>query len=131
LPSWPDTSQKDDPGSLTVAGFSAGARSKIEFGWARNIEKRRGEIETLSELARDTAAAFALFWNLCQSWLPSEIIQDINNFIAKEELPPMDPAGPTPAQDGAYRVMIEDTSFDFSDVRLTPPMGVMASNYAR
>ncbi len=85
----------------------------------------------ISALARDTAAAFALFWNLCRSWLPDEIIRDIDDFVAAHGLPSMDPTAITPTQDGAYTIAIGDTNFDFHDVRLAPPMGVMASNYAR
>lgn len=85
----------------------------------------------ISELARDTAAVFALFWNLCRSWLPAEIISDIDKFIAAHSLPAMDPAATTPAQEGSYKVTIGDTDFDFHNVRLAPPMGMMASNYAR
>ncbi|KAF8340075.1 hypothetical protein F5887DRAFT_919603 [Amanita rubescens] len=102
--------RKDDPGLLTITGFSAGARSKLTFG---------------------TAAVFTLFWNLCRSWLPPAIISDIDKFVAAHNMPAMDPAAATPAQEGSYKVMIGDTDFDFHDVRLAPPMGMMASNYAR
>lgn len=85
----------------------------------------------ISALARDTAAAFAVFWNLCRSWLPDEIICDIDKFVAAHGPPSMDPTATAPAQDGAYTITIGDAAFDFHDVRLAPPMGVMASNYAR
>lgn len=85
----------------------------------------------LSELARDTAAVFALFWNLCRSWLPEEIIRDIDNFVATHGLPGMDPGAIAPAPEGAYSITIEDATFAFHDVQLAPPMGMMASNYAR
>ena len=85
----------------------------------------------LSELAQDTAAVFALFWNLCRSWLPEEIISDIDNFVTADGLPGMDPGPITPAPEGAYSITIEDTTFDFHNVQLAPPMGMMASNYAR
>ena len=94
--------QKDDPGLLTIAGFSAGACSKLMFGWARNIERRCREKEMISELARDTAAAFALFWNLCQSWLPPVIVSDINKFVAMHSLPAMDPAAATSVYRSGY-----------------------------
>ena len=46
--------------------------------------------DTLEELDKDTCAAFALFWNLCHSWVPAEIIDDIDTFTIGAGLPPMD-----------------------------------------
>lgn len=63
--------------------------------------------------------------------MPDEIIRDIDDFVAAHGLPSMDPTAATPAQDGAYTIAIGDMTFDFHDVHLAPPMGVMASNYAR
>ena len=85
----------------------------------------------ISVLAWDTAAAFVLFWNLCQSWLPDKIIHDIDNFIAVHGLPSMDPTAISLAQDGAYTIVIGDMNFVFHVACLAPPMGVMASNYAQ
>ncbi|KAF8347507.1 hypothetical protein F5887DRAFT_881786, partial [Amanita rubescens] len=121
----------DDPGSLVLAGFSAGSRSKLAFDWARNIERRKKDQEMVDNLAQQTSAVFALFWNLCRAWLPDEIISDFEDFIHKNGLPAMNRDWKTTTREGSYEVVIGETSFNFHDVELAPPMGLMASNYSR
>jgi len=128
--------QLDDPGTLSLVGFSAGSRSSPSFGWARNIKQstfkdKATRQDTIEELNEDTCAAFALFWNLCRSWVPPEVIQDIDTFTLGLGLPPMAPK----AQDshsGDYHITLSNgMAISFSDVRLAPPMGLTANNYAR
>ena len=128
--------QLDDPGTLSLVGFSAGARSSPSFGWARNIKQSTFQDktkvqDTIEELNEDTCAAFALFWNLCRSWLPDEIINDIDASTLSLGLPPMAPTVQD-SHDGGYHITLPDgLTVSFSDVRLAPPMGLTANNYAR
>jgi hypothetical protein len=85
----------------------------------------------VEDLDQRTAAAFALFWNLSRSWLPEPIIRDFDDFIKKNGVPPMNRQWTTPTQEGSYKVTIEGVTFDFDDAHLAPPMGLVASNYAR
>lgn len=82
-------------------------------------------------LAHQTSAVFALFWNLCRSWLPGGIIGDFDDFIRKNGFPAMNRDWKTTSREGSYEVVIGETSFNFHDVELAPPMGLMASNYSR
>lgn len=44
--------------------------------------------DTIEELNQDTCAAFALFWNMCLSWLPPEITADISGATLGSGAPP-------------------------------------------
>ncbi|KAF8331270.1 hypothetical protein F5887DRAFT_895022 [Amanita rubescens] len=125
----------DDPGNLSIAGFSAGARSKPSFGWARNFLPKtfadKGSMEdTIEDINQNTCAAFALFWNICRSWVPPTIIDDIDKFTIGSGLPPMHP-DIIEGHDSDYQITINQLTFTFSNARLAPPMGLTANNYAR
>jgi hypothetical protein len=127
--------QLDDPGTLALVGFSAGARSHPSFGWARNIvassfEDKEEMPDTIEELNQDTCAAYALFWNMCQSWLPAEITDEIDDFTVNSGLPPMNPEVQE-GHDGDYSFTVDGPTVNFSGVRLAPPSGLIANNYAR
>ena len=52
--------QKEDAGHLSLAGFSAGARSNPQFHWARNLIRKLSPEAALSFRQRQSSA-FALF----------------------------------------------------------------------
>ena len=72
-----------------------------------------------------------MFWNLCQAWLPSFIIQDIANFTSPNQIALMDGHHQKNTTYGTYTVNINDIEIEFHDVLLAPPAGVMSTNYSR
>ncbi|KAF8341801.1 hypothetical protein F5887DRAFT_1076389 [Amanita rubescens] len=119
----------NDPGSLVIIGFSPGARHRPSFGWVRNIIRKIPEGE-LEDFDYECSSAFALFWNLARSWLPGEIIQDFDDFIESEGLPPMNSEFQTDGLDGTYTAVIKGVRYNFTDARLAPPQGYFGGNYA-
>jgi hypothetical protein len=86
--------------------------------------------DTIEELDYDTCAAFTFLWNLCCSWLPPVIIDDINSFVENSGLPPMN-RDIQEVHEGGYNITIDDLTISFAHVSLAPPMGLTAHNYAR
>lgn len=77
------------------------------------------------------SSAFALFWNLCRAWLPDEIIADFDKFMTETGIAAMGGDRRSCTLDGDYEAMVDGQTHKFSDVRLAPPQGAMAVNYAR
>lgn len=91
-----------------------------------------------SDLDKKTSSAFALLWNLCKIILPNEVIEDFDAFMRREDMvhmgAPEDAAGHAIGMGPAlrsYTVHVGDVGFEFHDVEMAPPCGVMAQNYAR
>lgn len=119
-------------------GYSAGARKRPQFHWVRNLLSRKVDQETINDLDKKTSSAFTLLWNLCKIILPSEVIEDFDEFMKREDMvrmgAPEDAAthaiGIGPAV-GSYTVNVGDVGFEFHNVEMAPPCGVVAQNYAR
>ena len=123
--------QLEDPGTLAQIGYSAGSRSKPVFDWVKNLLSRRFGAKQVHDLNYKTSSAFAAFWNMCQAWLPPEILQDIADFMEATNIPSMEATKQFAARTGTYSVVAKDIKFKFSDALLAPPVGVMARNYTR
>ncbi len=86
------------------------------------------------------SASFALFWNLCKSVVPNEIINDFLEYLQELGIGRMDGNGAMSCDaegKGSYKVEIEagpnkkQEVFEFNNVDLAPPTGVSGENYAR
>lgn len=116
-------------------GMSAGSRSASQLDWVKNIRVRAKDEDEHLKNDYNASCAFAMFWNLCRTILPDNIISDIEEF--------MKTAGPDMRMDGHGRMPINDDGtgeftlsiggehWKFCKAHLAPPAGVMASNYAR
>lgn len=131
----------EDTGKLTLLGWSAGARSKRAFHWARNITSKKTDAGALNKSASNL---FALAWQRMRSVLPTAVLDDFKNFVDDNGLPRMDPDNPLatlpPLQKGTadndhptghYMVEINGDEFEFFNVELAPPAGVAGKNYSR
>lgn len=131
----------EDTGTLALLGWSAGQRSKRAFNWVRNVTSKRTDSQVLN---KDGASLFALAWQRMLSVLPSEVVEDFKQFIGDNGLPRMDPDNPLAtlpplskgnAQNehptGTFSVTIGDDVFEFHNVELAPPSGVVGDNYSR
>ena len=83
------------------------------------------------DLDKRTSSAFAFFWNLCRAWLPPDVIADTDDWLLRSQVPAMDATRQLSSHEGSYQVTVDGINFQFSDVHLAPPSGVMACNYAR
>ncbi|TFK57839.1 hypothetical protein BDN72DRAFT_190731, partial [Pluteus cervinus] len=84
--------RKGDPGKIVIVGYSAGPRNAVIMEFANNIDLAMGEDEE-ANLTTKMCYAMALFWNLCKAHLPAEVIDDVVDFLTKNQLPRMDFAG--------------------------------------
>ncbi len=132
--------QKDDTGILVQNGVTTGSRNCPAFHWAKNIRDRSAHENDASEMHYRCSAAFALFWNLCKSVVPDEIIKDFVTYLRELGIGRMDGDGVMACDDegkGSYKVEIETGPdkerrvFEFKNVDLAPPTGVSGENYAR
>ncbi|KAF9038894.1 hypothetical protein BDP27DRAFT_1166384, partial [Rhodocollybia butyracea] len=125
--------RKEDAGSIVIAGWSAGSRSRTRLDLARNFELRNKLTQKeKSELQYKSGSVFALFWNLVKSLGPTEVVEDMEEFVAKNSLYKMDVKI---AQGGRQQMFTVDVDggvpLTFHDADLAPPSGVFARNYAR
>ncbi|KXN84190.1 hypothetical protein AN958_12894 [Leucoagaricus sp. SymC.cos] len=124
---------KEDAGHLSIAGFSAGARSKPEFHWAQNLIRKLAE-GTALQFQQLQASAFALFWNMLEKRLPKEICNEWRGWISREVMPAMNPlwkSGDPISSRGSYEIRVLDETVAIHDAQLALPSGVMVQNYAR
>ncbi|XP_006454211.1 hypothetical protein AGABI2DRAFT_61502 [Agaricus bisporus var. bisporus H97] len=125
--------RKEDPGHLTIAGFSAGSRSNPQFHWAKNVIRKLAPEDVLAFRQRQSCA-FALFWNMLLKRLPPEILDEWRGWIAREAMPGMNPlfsAGENSGNRGVCEFPVYNGTCKLSSVEYAPPSGVMAQNYAR
>lgn len=139
--------QKEDAGCIVIAGishllffkslliaispgWSAGALSKMHFGWVRNLPPSTDAAKK-EACHIETSAIFALFWNLIRSYGPREVVDDFETFMEKSGIYRMDPGFCGSGPEGQYAVPISDTEVLFSHANLAPPQGVCAQNYSR
>jgi hypothetical protein len=120
-------SQLEDPGKIVILGYSAGARSRPLFGWARNFLSRYKSEDNRNILNRRAAEAFAVTWRLFCDKLPPPIIEDITSWLRRSGIPKMKPDG---AEDN-IRISLGNTAFSLRNNEWAPPMGMMAVNYSR
>ncbi|TFK62819.1 hypothetical protein BDN72DRAFT_739065, partial [Pluteus cervinus] len=121
-----------DTGTITMAGYSAGSRNNLMFGWANNVDSAAGKrIE--GRLTSETCNVFALFWNLCKSKLPGVVVKDFEKFLYGSNISRMDGGLKAEGGDGlgSYALEIGGRKFEFSGEELAPPAGVLAGNYSR
>lgn len=115
-------------------GWSPGARHCMQFAWVRNI--LRAYARDTSSIQREGSALCALFAALLKSTLPIALRKDLEDFVAKMGLPPMDAGlsskGPVEGTaERQYTMNINGQKISFKDVDLAPPCAVAATNYAR
>lgn len=117
-----------DPGTMQNVGYSAGSRSAPAFDWVKNLRSKNVQQDAIVAMNYRISSAFAIFWNLCRSWLPEQIIKDFDDFMVKSGILAM---GSVNGTNGDYTAQVGDGTHIFNDVQLAPPQGVMAVNYAR
>ena len=111
-------------------GYTAGSRSRPRIGWARNIRRKQPK-GALQDLTYRSSSAFAFAWNLFRMQLPSEVIGNFNEYLAKSQIMRMDPLGNRQKIVGTYTICDGDIPVEFHDAELAPPAGVFGANYTR
>lgn len=124
--------QLEDPGKLIQTGYLAGARSMPAFAWVHNIVRKREltpEFVASSDFC--TSCLFAVFWNICGSRLPPEVMDDIVNFNEQHKLLRMDAGSRVSVQTGHVALDLGTHPIVFHDIELAPACGMLGANYAR
>lgn len=120
----------EDSGHLSQIGYTSGARSKRELGWAKNVIHKMSQDEK-SRLDYESASVFAMFWNMCRTKLPTEIIDDFDNFFQKTKAPRMNTSKELMEEEGKYTINDTQRSHTFHGVKMAPPCGFFGVNYSR
>jgi hypothetical protein len=115
---------------LCQIGYTAGARSSPQLGWARNLLSKQAE-ETASRLMYESSSVFALFWNILRNQLPGEVNHSFEEWLEKTQIVRMDTMGSQDSTEGAYTVKYGEDVYEFHGVDMPPPSGVFGTNYTR
>jgi hypothetical protein len=111
-------------------GYTCGARSDPELGWARNLLGKPSD-EAVTRMMYESSSVFALFWNMVRNQLPEEIVNDFDAWLKEHEMVRMDTKGSQESAQGMYTVELGDMKFEFHGVEMPPPSGVFGTNYTR
>ena len=111
-------------------GYTSGARSDPQLGWARNLLGKQADT-AVTRLMYESSSVFALFWNLLRNQMPEEVIGDFDEWLNRHEMVRMDTLGSQDSAEGTYTVGHGDMKFEFHGVEMPPPSGVIGTNYTR
>ncbi|KAG6915890.1 hypothetical protein DXG01_009392 [Tephrocybe rancida] len=91
--------QKEDTGTLVLAGYSAGARSAPAFGWAQNLQSKSaaGRMAAANDDVQ-TSVIFALAWQLIRNHAPEMVLNDFEVYFHCNDLKRMDANGQISAE---------------------------------
>ncbi|KAF8837794.1 hypothetical protein BDN67DRAFT_908634 [Paxillus ammoniavirescens] len=124
----------EDPGKIALVGYSAGALNAPVFDWAKNLKSKALPTSTIKQLDFETSSICALFWNMCKTHLPDEVLDDFDDFLQSKQMVRMggDPTACSIGSTGEYALGVgPEGSVSFKNVELAPPTGVFAHNYCR
>jgi hypothetical protein len=119
----------EDNGTIALEGYSAGSRSMPMFGWVKNL-KTKVNATTFRDQKYRASSLFALLWNMSVRVLPSEIGNDIKQFLNDNLMYRMD-AGSEGKAEMRFSTQIGRYEIDFFGQELAPPSGVIGQNYSR
>lgn len=128
--------QPNDPGKLGMVGYTAGAQSRPEFDWARNLIGPAQPADVIAIEDRKASSVFAFAWNVCQQRAPRAIVEEYENFLLQHDMPRMDgnramATSSSPGR-GEYEIDLPGMpGIKFSGVKLAPPCGAFAVNYSK
>ena len=122
--------QLEDPGKLCQIGYTSGARSSPQLGWARNLLRKKDDA-TVTRLMYESSSVFALFWNLIRNQLPEEVNSDFEGWLHNNQMLRMDTKGAQDTAQGEYTVEYGTDKFTFHGFDMPPPSGLIATNYSR
>ena len=111
-------------------GYTSGARSNPQLGWARNLLGRHTEV-AVSQFMYNYSSVFALFWNIIRNQLPEEINSDFKTWLQANGMVRMNTMGSQDDTKGVYSVKCGDDAYEFHGVDMPPPSGVFGVNYTR
>jgi len=115
---------------LCQIGYTSGAWSSPQLGWARNLLSQQTEA-TVSQLMYESSSVFALFWNILCNQLPPEANGDFEAWLGRTQILRMDTLGSQTSTEGTYTVKYGEDRFEFHGVDMPPPSGVFGTNYTR
>ncbi|KAJ2933961.1 hypothetical protein H1R20_g3129, partial [Candolleomyces eurysporus] len=117
--------RKEDSGTLMLAGYSCGSRSAPAFGITRNFESGEGaKAEKEDNIAISQILAY--FWARAKGRYPSEVIEDLENFYDKYNIPRFDPDWPASATRSAnLSLKLDGCEYTFKDVERAPGCAIL------
>ncbi|KAI0692432.1 hypothetical protein C8T65DRAFT_586636 [Cerioporus squamosus] len=130
----------DDPGWISHAGITAGARHQPGFDWAHNLtsQKLAQSPEFIQNLRFRESSICAFFWNMAKSKLPSEVLGAYEDYLHKNFMPRMGGDAGSYMKSGNYHLHDCDVGgaeypgvFEFKAAELAPPSAMFSVNYAR
>lgn len=115
---------------MDIIGYSAGARNKPSFDFARNLIQRH-PTKDATQLNIEACDAFAIFWNLVRAHAPDEVLDDFYEFLNRSGIYRMHGTQRSASETGVYTMRLHGDTEITVKAELAPPAGVFACNYAR
>jgi hypothetical protein len=121
----------DDPGTLALVGYTSRAQNCSEVMWAKNLLPRKAtNLQNPTQLQAfdfDCSSSFALFWNMLQSILPTEVLAGTEKYLESLGLH-MD--ADSNGETHFYGIQDNSNYYEFHSANLAPRQGNYAINYA-
>jgi len=118
----------DDPGQLSIAGYTAGSLTKPTFGWSQNF-KNAATRSAHSDSKYEVSCMFAAYWNILMSKIHPAVMQDYEGLGWGQGVGCR--MHPTLGAELGYMIKIAGDEYRFCDAPLAPPAGLVSYNYAR
>ncbi|KAI0725029.1 hypothetical protein C8Q72DRAFT_934880 [Fomitopsis betulina] len=85
-----ESAQKEDPGKLVLAGYSAGSCLRPAFDWSRNLLSKKHTEQFIRTHEMAVSSNFALFFNSMDARLPNKLLADLREYLQSNNLCRMD-----------------------------------------
>ncbi|KAF8660542.1 hypothetical protein AX16_001601, partial [Volvariella volvacea WC 439] len=79
--------RKDNPGNLSLMGYTPRARNQPFLDWACNLKGPAWPYDTLLEEDHRASSVFAFAWNVCRQRAPQSIIKEYDAFFSQYNAP--------------------------------------------
>lgn len=116
----------DDPGKICLQGWTPGQLNNPRFNWVKNLTKKL-DTDAVTTYQEFICSVFALCWNLSLKKMPTEVIEDFENFLTKTKTPRMKFDRKIPG----FTIKLQNHQHTFFQQPFAPPSGQTAINYCR
>ncbi|KAH6893796.1 hypothetical protein BKA70DRAFT_1118610 [Coprinopsis sp. MPI-PUGE-AT-0042] len=121
--------RREDSGQLVQIGWTAGARNKPIFGYARNLLRKVADI---CRVDQQNATASAYMWRRVQLMHPPVVGEDISEFYREHNVPMLDDKWPASARTrGPVTYPASAQPITIQEAEFGPGCVIISENYTR
>ncbi|KAL0946059.1 hypothetical protein HGRIS_012332 [Hohenbuehelia grisea] len=114
-------------GKMVQWGMNLGARHCHILGWAKSYCRKLSD-SAMETHDKDAIGSMSLFWALSRAYLPTEVIDPIQEYLDESALPSM---GTRNVASGAgFTIEVDDVKYEFSTAERAPPEGTATYGYS-